>query len=111
MTAYVLIILWYFKSWVPPIYDPSTVEGNDGITVIVVARNEAEHIVSCLHSIAANHCDQRPIQLILVDDHSEDLTVSIATSLNIPFLKILRLGDSVPISAATCHRNIVGKNT
>jgi cellulose synthase/poly-beta-1,6-N-acetylglucosamine synthase-like glycosyltransferase len=89
----VLIILWYFKSWVPPIYDASTVEGNDGITVIVVARNEAEHIASCLHSIAANHCDQRPIQLILVDDHSEDLTVSIATSLNISFLKILRLGD------------------
>lgn len=60
-------------------------------TVVVVARDESEHIEKCLSAIASNHANYRSLSIILVDDHSTDDTVEIAESLEIPYLTVLRL--------------------
>lgn len=61
------------------------------VSVIVIARNEAKHIASCLQSIATNEYPNELFEIILMDDHSEDGTVEIAESLGIANLRIFSL--------------------
>jgi cellulose synthase/poly-beta-1,6-N-acetylglucosamine synthase-like glycosyltransferase len=48
------------------------------VTVIVPARNEAAHIGACVQGILAQHYPADRLQLIVVNDHSEDDTVALA---------------------------------
>ncbi|MBR9976029.1 MAG: glycosyltransferase [Bacteroidetes bacterium] len=48
------------------------------VTVLVPARNEATHIAACVTSLRAQCYDNRRIEVIVLDDHSEDNTVRIA---------------------------------
>lgn len=61
------------------------------ISVIVVGRNEAQHIESCLRSIANTKYPPDKFEILFVDDHSEDNTLKLVTSLSIDQLKILEL--------------------
>ena len=49
-------------------------------SVIIPAKNEAKNIGPCIESIQRNVQDQNPYEIILVDNGSEDATVSIARS-------------------------------
>ncbi len=73
------------------------------ISVIVAARNEADHIFSCLTSLLTQEYPQERYEVILVNDHSTDLTLDIALQLTqeYPNLKILNLKDySIPAGTA-----------
>jgi cellulose synthase/poly-beta-1,6-N-acetylglucosamine synthase-like glycosyltransferase len=48
------------------------------VTVIVPARNEAAHIRACVQAILAQDYPAECLQLIVVNDHSEDDTVALA---------------------------------
>lgn len=65
------------------------------ISVIIAARNEEKNIATCLKSVSDQLYPPNLFEIILVDDHSTDKTVSIAASLGISNLKILRLEDYV----------------
>lgn len=47
------------------------------VSVIVPCRNEANNIASCIHAIASQTVFTEHVELIIVDDHSEDDTKSI----------------------------------
>ncbi|MCS7075020.1 MAG: glycosyltransferase, partial [Bacteroidia bacterium] len=59
------------------------------VSVIIPVRNEAANIVRCLHSIESQDYPVPNYEIILVDDNSEDNTVVLAKSLDIPNLRIL----------------------
>jgi len=50
------------------------------ITVIIAARNEEKNIAACLQSIARQEFPGELLEVIVVNDHSEDRTLEIATS-------------------------------
>jgi len=71
---------------------------NRFISVIVIARNEALHIESCLQSITLNAYPTDDYEIILVDDHSDDQTIEKARTLNIKNLTILSLANTPQLS-------------
>jgi cellulose synthase/poly-beta-1,6-N-acetylglucosamine synthase-like glycosyltransferase len=48
------------------------------VSVIVPARNEALNVAACVHALENQHYPAELLELILVDDHSEDDTVAVA---------------------------------
>lgn len=64
-------------------------------TVIIPARNEAANIAACLHSILANDYPTTHLEIILIDDFSEDETFEIAQNILKPPHQILRLKDYI----------------
>lgn len=65
------------------------------VSVIVPARNEADNIEACLHSILAQNYSQDKFELILVNDHSSDSTLEIAQEIasHSSNLRIINLAD------------------
>jgi cellulose synthase/poly-beta-1,6-N-acetylglucosamine synthase-like glycosyltransferase len=61
------------------------------VSVVIAARNESDHIQDCLQALAHSNYDPQKIEIILVDDGSEDETVSKALSLNLEQLKLFQL--------------------
>ena len=48
------------------------------ISVIIPARNEAANIEACIQSVLAQHYPAHLLEIIVVDDHSEDNTAALA---------------------------------
>jgi cellulose synthase/poly-beta-1,6-N-acetylglucosamine synthase-like glycosyltransferase len=93
--VYAFFLLYYSYLFVklpatilPPGYQPTT-----SITVIIPARNEANNITSCLQSIL--HCGypSHLLQIIVVDDFSEDATAEIVGAFK--KVTLLQLSDIV----------------
>lgn len=57
------------------------------VTALIPARNEARYIADTLSSLAQQGHNHR---ILLIDDGSSDATVSVAESLNLPNLKIIK---------------------
>lgn len=83
---------WHkLPEWTPsPSFSPSV-----KISVILPARNEAAKIVDCLHSIAAQTYPTTYFEVLVLDDHSEDETFSLAQNFtkNLPNFRAVRLAD------------------
>jgi len=67
------------------------------VSIIIVARNEEQAILACLHSITTNNYPKEHYEIILMDDHSEDNTVALAESIGLtgyhiwPILRLIRI--------------------
>ncbi|MBI1286759.1 MAG: glycosyltransferase [Flavobacteriales bacterium] len=66
-----------------------------GVSILVAARNEAENIETVIRDIFNQSYPNELFELIVIDDHSEDDTLSIAESLKAEFpnLKVLSNQD------------------
>lgn len=78
---YVCLISYIIKHWnnLSLITNESPKQQETPVTIIIIARNEAQNIQACLESIINNSYPQRLVKIILVDDHSTDDTVKIAS--------------------------------
>jgi cellulose synthase/poly-beta-1,6-N-acetylglucosamine synthase-like glycosyltransferase len=73
--AYLVRMAWHFGRL--PLQQRAGVEANPpSITVIVPARNEAAHVGACVRAILQQNYPPDRLQLIVVNDHSEDATVA-----------------------------------
>jgi cellulose synthase/poly-beta-1,6-N-acetylglucosamine synthase-like glycosyltransferase len=85
------VLLWfYLHHWSRPEdatqYSPQT----PAVSVLIAARNEADHIVGCLESVLAQDYPGH-VECILIDDHSEDDTVRRARAMFGDRIRILQL--------------------
>ena len=95
---YVLLILYYWKSWLAisnykqptTIYKPQT-----RISIIIPARNEGEFIGRCLDSICNQTYPTDLFEVLVVDDHSTDNTPAIIRSYESKNVKLISLKDFV----------------
>lgn len=108
---YAVLMLAYWRAWrslpeakIPPDWQPS-----ERVAVIVPARNEAANIGACLRSILAGSYPPNLLEIIVVDDFSEDETVaeveqvrhsSLGHSAEVPSLRLLRMADFAQPSGA-----------
>jgi len=63
------------------------------ITVLITAHNEAEYIQSCLRSILSQDYPMERVEILLVDDRSNDETAARARTLDSEALRVLRIDN------------------
>lgn len=93
--AYVLLLCYLLSRWNShPSYNISDPDPSLGLSILIPARNEADNISRCLQFLL-DSCTglYNPIEIIVIDDHSEDETATIAASLNDDKVKVLKLSD------------------
>jgi len=71
---------------VPPAYIPQT-----AITVIIPARNEVQNILHCLEAVTRQEYPSALLQVIVVDDHSDDETAELAQSFSGKKVQVIEL--------------------
>ena len=96
--AYTAIQLYYMHSWrqipdweIPPDWEPCST-----VTVLIPSRNEAANIAACLRSILAGTYPGTLLEILVIDDFSEDDTAVLAeqTSNKVRVLRLAELPES-----------------
>jgi cellulose synthase/poly-beta-1,6-N-acetylglucosamine synthase-like glycosyltransferase len=78
LIAYVLLIGYYKKGFRQlKQYTSTSHQSKTRITVIIPARNEADNIEHCLRAISLQTYPKHLLEVIVVDDFSEDATVDV----------------------------------
>mgnify|MGYP003352745261 FL=1 len=63
------------------------------VSIIIPARNEEDNIGRCLESILAQDYPMEMMEIIVVDDQSDDRTVEIVNSFRDPRIKLIRISS------------------
>ncbi len=103
--AYSWLILRRWHAWqrMDSSYAPESFQPATAITVIIPVRNEAQHIGALLQDLEAQQYPQHLLEVLLVDDHSEDATTAVAAEF------ILATTIDVKIIRLDSYVNLVGK--
>lgn len=65
------------------------------ISIIIPARNESANIEFCLQSILQNNYPTHLLEIIVVDDHSEDATAELVKKYSLQNVKLISLSEHV----------------
>ncbi len=78
-TAYAALMGMYCRGWrlLPLWLAPEGLQPRTRVSVVIPARNEAANIADCLESILNGSYPLDLLEIIVVDDHSEDATAAI----------------------------------
>lgn len=94
--CYLVIILIYIYYWnlveewdIPPHKSFQTT-----VTLIIAARNEADNIKDCLEAVLAQTYPTTLLEVLVVNDHSEDETAGIVNSFQEKHLHLLHLPEA-----------------
>lgn len=105
--SYILLILYYCKSWISiPGFEPKALQEKSKtfISVIIPARNEAQHIKACIDSVIAQSYPSTFFEVLVVDDHSTDDTAAIVAAFKLPHIKLITLKDFVTAGAINSYK-------
>ncbi len=88
--CYSILIIYYWQSWrsIPVFMAPGEIP-SVSVSIIIPARNEEKNIGILLQSLQEQTYPKELVEIIVVDDHSTDLTAQIATQF--PGVKLLSL--------------------
>ncbi|MFL5754221.1 MAG: glycosyltransferase [Bacteroidia bacterium] len=76
-TLYVLTLLSLAFAWIAsPVFRSREERPSSTISVVIAVRNEVKNIEACLRRIAIQDYPSSLLEVILVDDHSEDSTLA-----------------------------------
>ncbi len=95
---YILLILYYWKSWLSiPNFKPQTTnyKPQTRISVIIPARNEEEFIARCLDSVCHQSYPKHLFEVLVVDDHSTDKTAALINSYAGENVRLIALKDFI----------------
>ncbi len=102
LLGYISLLVYYRAAWVSiPLWKAPALPCHTSITIIIPARNEADHILPCLRSILAQQYPAHLLEIIVADDFSTDATPALVRSVNHSSVRLLQLSDYVttPINA------------
>jgi cellulose synthase/poly-beta-1,6-N-acetylglucosamine synthase-like glycosyltransferase len=95
LLVYVALIITFISGWLRlKESDRISVTGLLKVSVLIAARNEEACILNCLNDILAQQYPPHLIEIIVVDDHSTDLTSETILSLRSGQIKLIRLKQS-----------------
>ncbi|MBN8785633.1 MAG: glycosyltransferase [Terrimonas sp.] len=107
LIAYYFLIGYYYAAWMHiPLYNIEQYNKTDGIkvSVIVPARNESLVIEHCLQSLLHQHYPGDLLQIIIVDDHSDDDTAAIVSKYVSEKLKLISLNNYLEEGNIIAHK-------
>ena len=86
---YCCLMLFYRQSWLGiPVAKISGTSPATKVSIIIPARNESENIGRLLRDIQRQDYPEDLLEVIVVDDHSEDTTFEIASSFHVKVFKL-----------------------
>lgn len=93
--SYLLLIVYFLYHWSKiPLWIPSAdFQASTTVSIIIPARNEAANIEAAVRAILAQNYPTSLMELIVVDDHSEDATAAIVRGITDPRLHLIQLAD------------------
>jgi cellulose synthase/poly-beta-1,6-N-acetylglucosamine synthase-like glycosyltransferase len=100
--SYVILQTCLIISWrkLPLIYKPISTP-RPLVSIVVAVRNEAEHIKACITSLFDQTYPRSNYEVIVVDNHSTDRTLSICHSLQTSYpLRVIDLSVTLPVYSA-----------
>ncbi len=89
-----MFILSCYFSWIKIIPEVDELEqGEDRISIVISARNEAANIFNCLSALSKQDYNMSSVEIVIVDDNSEDETVKVVNDFQLkhPEIKIVLL--------------------
>ncbi len=95
--AYLIIMFRYWIYWerLPQWELPLAYIAKTTVSIIIPARNEAAHIVAILQAIQQQNYPESLLEVIVIDDHSEDETASLVQAFQGLSVQLLSLADHV----------------
>lgn len=100
LLVYVTLIITFISGWLGlKETDTTNVSGLLKVSVLIAARNEEACILHCLNDILAQEYPPRLIEIIVVDDHSTDLTSEAILSLRSGQIKLIRLNETQALNS------------
>jgi biofilm PGA synthesis N-glycosyltransferase PgaC len=106
LLLYYLRFLWSIRKGLSSL-DHHGSDSRPFSSVILAARNEEKNIEACLRALIAQSYDPQMFEIIVVDDHSQDNTVSrsirLAESVAIPKIRVASLKGPSGKPAAIAH--------
>jgi cellulose synthase/poly-beta-1,6-N-acetylglucosamine synthase-like glycosyltransferase len=91
----ILILLYRFRlQELKPVIAPHSFIPAIKFTILVPARNEEQNIATCLQSTQQLNYPKQLLEVIVIDDFSEDATASVV--LQFKNVRLIQLKDSVP---------------
>ena len=93
--SYVVLMLVYWFGWTmqPKFVLKQGFTPRTKISIIIPARNEEGTISACIRSILKNDYPSELLEIIVIDDHSEDNTAAIVRNHALPNVKCLPMAD------------------
>lgn len=92
-TLYVVLGITYLRGWIYTGTEEEIELVPVKATVVIAARNEQNNIENLLKCLAGQQYPEGLLEVILVDDHSEDHTLKRARKAHFPGLQVLRLPE------------------
>lgn len=93
---YIYLIIYLLDIWesYPDYVEQSEIDLTIGLSILIPARNESANILNCLTSLitSAEGLTNR-IEILVIDDHSEDNTYELASGLGQPLIKVYKLQE------------------
>lgn len=103
---YYVTFLWSIRRGLSSLSNPRS-DAAPFSSVVIAARNEQKNIEQCLRALIEQSYDPFKFEVIVVDDHSQDNTVQLATSLagliSNPKITVVSLRDQSGKPAAIAH--------
>lgn len=94
--AYFFLIRTYEKLWDKiPFFSGAEPTTNIRITVIIPARNEEQNIEACLRSVLRQNYSKELLEIIVVDDHSEDKTADLVKQFEKEGVRLISLKEHI----------------
>lgn len=95
LIPYCLLILFYYRSWksIKEFVPNQSGQAQPSVTIIIAARNEEKNIHQCIQSILDQTYPQSALEVIVVNDHSTDGTLSIIQSFQRKNIRLIDLAS------------------
>lgn len=93
--AYFVLVRWFVYHWrkTPVWQAPEGFQPSTSVTILIPARNEALNIQACLNSILHQSYPPELMEIIVIDDHSEDDTPHLVQAYQDSRVRLLQLAD------------------
>lgn len=93
--AYGLLQVFYILHWrsLRATDSPAPTETRPSVTLLVIARNEAGRIKTCLESLLAQDYPADRFEILVIDDHSTDGTLEVVAAMADRRIRGIRLAD------------------
>jgi cellulose synthase/poly-beta-1,6-N-acetylglucosamine synthase-like glycosyltransferase len=95
---------WFLK--IPLLKKKAALDNKTNFTVIIPARNEADGIIACLHTVLSQNYPANLYEVIVIDDHSTDETVSKVEALKQQYknLRLLELHKIIDLPITNSYK-------